>query len=127
SAAVVVALMFRMAMPWSGSAPYDNLAGYLGLAKVVSWALSPYAWFYFSSYWQKRHPRLIRWRLALALMLGVGGLCLYVDAVFIHLDAQGALVFLFIPLYQWVGIGLSECMLRLAQWFLPPDRQETGA
>jgi hypothetical protein len=37
----------------------------------------------------------------------------YVDAFFIHLDAQGALILVFMPVWQWVGavIGIVVASL----------------
>jgi hypothetical protein len=37
-------------------------------------------------------------------MIGAAGVL--VDAFFIHLDAQGALVILFLPIYQWLAAFL---------------------
>jgi hypothetical protein len=36
----------------------------------------------------------------------IGAAAVLVDAFFIHLDAQGALVILFLPLYQWLAAFL---------------------
>jgi hypothetical protein len=36
----------------------------------------------------------------------VGAAAILVDAFFIHLDAQGALVILFLPIYQWLAAVL---------------------
>jgi len=47
--------------------------------------------------------------LVLSSLLVVGGLLLYWDAMFLHVDAQGALVFLFIPLYQFVAVVVVLC------------------
>ena len=40
--------------------------------------------------------------LATALFAAI----VYYDAYFVSLDAQGALVFIFVPLWQWVGAAL---------------------
>ena len=45
--------------------------------------------------------------LVVAAILAVGGLLLYWDSMFVHIDAQGALVFLFIPLYQLVAVTIT--------------------
>lgn len=45
--------------------------------------------------------------LALSGMWAVAGVLLYWDAMFLHVDAQGGLVFLFIPLYQLVAVAIT--------------------
>ena len=47
--------------------------------------------------------------LVLSSLFVVGGLLLYWDAMFLHVDAQGALVFIFIPLYQFVAVVAVLC------------------
>ena len=41
-----------------------------------------------------------------ALIISLGGVALYVDAALLHRDAQGALVFIAVPFYQWIIIGI---------------------
>jgi hypothetical protein len=45
--------------------------------------------------------------LVVSAILAAGGVLLYWDAIFVHIDAQGAFVFLFIPLYQLVVVALT--------------------
>ena len=50
-----------------------------------------------------------------APILAIPGLVAYVDAAFVHLDAQGGLVFVFAPLLQWaavVALGVACALLR---------------
>lgn len=54
-------------------------------------------------------------------ILTAAGIFFYRDAMFVHVDAQGALVFLFIPLYQLVivvitlaGVGFARVRARRA-------------
>ena len=42
----------------------------------------------------------------LIIILGVGGLWAAVDVMFIHIDAQGGLVLLFLPLWQLIIVAL---------------------
>ena len=37
--------------------------------------------------------------------MAIPGLVAYVDAAFVHLDAQGGLVFVFAPLLQWAAVA----------------------
>lgn len=95
TAVATLALMAKIAS-WS----WQGAAFMIGL---MTWAASPYALLA----WVMRRPRdcpgaaitLFVTTLAVALFAVV----VYADTVFFHPDAQGGLVFLFIPLWQWVG------------------------
>lgn len=66
------------------------------------WALLPY--FLFSALARASTVKFYRLLvLALASLSVIVGIGFYIDANFIHLDAQGALVFLFVPLYQLIA------------------------
>ena len=41
----------------------------------------------------------------------------YYDAFFVSMDAQSALVFIFVPLWQWVGAGLGVAALDGWAWW----------
>ncbi len=71
-----------------------------------AWVVSPY-WFLFRTL-SKGEPNLVRERAVLLLSIGLAcfGLSIYYDGFFVHLDAQNGLLFLFIPLWQWVAVGL---------------------
>jgi hypothetical protein len=45
-----------------------------------------------------------------ALIISSGGVALYVDAALLHRDPQGALVFIAVPFYQWIIIGILAGM-----------------
>ena len=47
--------------------------------------------------------------LTLSGLLVLVGLFSYWDAMFWHPDAQGALVFLFMPLYQYIAVAVIVC------------------
>jgi hypothetical protein len=68
---------------------------------------------YISAAWLLGFPRLMVFRTVVASLLCISGVAIIFDTVFIHIDAQGGLVFLFIPFYQWVILGLLEFGLRL--------------
>lgn len=46
------------------------------------------------------HTKFLRALAGLSLMVGGAGIVGLVDVMYLHPDAQGALVFIFIPLYQ---------------------------
>ena len=105
--------MLWSARPWTGEPPYDSAGGFLALTGFMAWCVSLYLLLAAASTWQRAVPRLFPWRFVAAMVLGLGGLFLYLDAVFFHPDPQSALAYVVIPLYQWCGIVTCEAILRL--------------
>lgn len=100
AACVAAAVATLALMAWAASWSWSGLAF---MVSLMAWCVSPYVPLGFAS----RKPRASR-RSAIALLVTVVlvaafAAIVYVDAFFIHLDAQGALVFLFVPVVQWVG------------------------
>lgn len=91
-------------MAWAASWSWSGLAF---MVSLMAWSVSPYVPLGFAS----RKPRASRGSavalLVTAVVVAAFGAAVYVDAFFIHLDAQGALVFLFVPVLQWVGALLG--------------------
>jgi len=48
--------------------------------------------------------------LLTALAIAVGGLCVLVQAFVIHPDAQSGIVLIFLPLCQWIVVGIGAVM-----------------
>lgn len=64
------------------------------------WAISPYlftAWLVKLSIQYKTVIIVF----GTSLILAIGGIYLFIDAMYVHPDPQGALVFVVIPMYQW--------------------------
>lgn len=74
---------------------------------LIAWCVSPYVVVALAA----RAPRasLSAALALLATTIAVAGFAavVYVDAFFIHLDAQGGLVFLFVPIVQWLGAAVG--------------------
>ena len=106
-------MMVYAARPWGDNYAYQSATGYLVLLLFMGWALSPYAALMVSNAWLGG-SRGGGWLVFVAALLATGfGLWVITDAVFIHPDAQGALVFVVLPLYQWLIVGL---VLALGLW-----------
>jgi hypothetical protein len=100
SAIATLALMVAaMTFSWSG------LAFAIGL---MAWCVSPYAVLAFAAGAMRASRRGVIALLVTTILVAGMAAVAYVDAFFIHLDAQGALILLFMPVWQWVGavIGL---------------------
>ena len=95
SAAATLALMlWAMTFSWSG------LAFVLGL---MAWCVSPYALLAFAAGAMRVSRRGAIALLVTTVLVAGAAAAAYVDAFFIHLDAQGALILVFMPVWQWVG------------------------
>jgi len=95
SAAATLALMlWAMTFSWSG------LAFVLGL---MAWCVSPYVLLAIAAGAMRVSRRGAIALLATTVLVAGAAAVAYVDAFFIHLDAQGALILLFMPVWQWVG------------------------
>ena len=105
SAAATLALMlWAMTFSWSG------LAFVLGL---MAWCVSPYALLAFAAGAMRASRRGAIALLVTTVLVAGAAAAAYVDAFFIHLDAQGALILVFMPVWQWVGavIGIVVASL----------------
>ena len=66
----------------------------------IGWAVSPY--FYLAVMMKLLSKKAsISAVLIISVLVGGFGIWMLVDAMFIHIDAQGGLVFIVAPLWQW--------------------------
>lgn len=111
----------HMARPWGDNYAYQAASGYVALGTMLLWAVSPLAGLALGM-------RLLRGSVVArrvfaggAVLVGLVGVYAYVDAAFLHPDAQGGLAFLFVPLGQWLAVlGLVVVGAGLRYW--APDR-----
>ncbi len=73
----------------------------LGAIGFLVWAISPYL---FAAFMTKRSTQYAATLMitGVSFVLALGGIFLLIDAMYIHTDAQSALVFVVIPMYQWI-------------------------
>ncbi len=107
------ALAIYAAQPWGDNYAYQHLFDYLLLIVFVTWAVSPYIYLFLSARRYSPHRVKSLIRVAVTLLLCAGGIAMVFDTVFIHPDAQGGLIFLSLPIYQWLVIGVLELTLVL--------------
>ena len=88
------------AQPWGDNYAYQDIKGYLALFVLLLWAISPYLSLLFTLKMFSQSKRIFAAisTLVLALVL-LSGYALY-DTVFVQADAQNALIFIFLPIYQ---------------------------
>jgi hypothetical protein len=121
AALITLGLLIYAAQPWGGNSAYRGLSGYLGLLGFAVWATLPYLMIIFLA----RKASISRannfFVIIGALLISLGGLALYVEALLLHPDAQSALAFVAVPFYQWIALGLLTGL-----YFLLRKRQSSG-
>ena len=73
----------------------------LGAIGLLVWAISPYL---FAAFMTKQSTQYTATLVitGVSSILAIGGVFLLIYALYIHQDAQSALVFVVIPMYQWI-------------------------
>jgi hypothetical protein len=67
------------------------------------WAIAPYVFLFFLASQPEFTGRQSIVVMIGSICLSIFGVGLLLDAFFIHLGAQSGLVFIFLPIWQWVG------------------------
>ncbi len=104
--AATMILMIYAAHPWGNNYAYGGLSGYLGLLGFLCWAASPYILLAWRS---KRTIENSKKRIlfeTISILMCTISLALIIDIIFIHPDPQGGIALLFLPIYQWLIIGV---------------------
>lgn len=105
AAIITLILMVYMAQPLGDNYAYQSLLGYAWLLGFAVWAILPYVMVIFlvrRAFQSQAHKLIV---MVGALILSVVGVAFYMDAAFLHRDPQGALVFMAVPIYQWIILG----------------------
>jgi hypothetical protein len=108
-----------MAQPWGSNYAYQDFFGYLLLAVFIAFDLSPNIGLAFLSLRFKRSIAAFVCFAVGASVISLGGAFAYFDVAFINIDAQGGLVFLFMPIVQWLAILLLLGVCALIALFRP--------
>lgn len=105
-ALITVVLLIYMAQPWGGNYSYQGLSGYAWLLGIAVWATLPYLVLFIMAKGAVHFQTKGILVLIGALIISVGGMAAYVDAIWLRPDPQGGLAFLAVPLYQMIVVGL---------------------
>ena len=84
----------------------------LGAIGLLIWAISPYLFAIFMTKHSTQYAATLV-VTGVSFILAIGGIFLLIDAMYIHLDAQSALVFVVIPMYQWIILLITALPLYL--------------
>ncbi len=112
---VTTAIAIYAAQPWGDNYAYKSLPDYLLLAVFIGWAISPYVFLVYTARRPQSAPIQNILRVAAAFLIVVWGIGVLINTILIHTDAQSALIFLFLPFFQWVILGLLAVVLYLAR------------
>ena len=82
----------------------------LGTIGFLIWAISPYLFAVFMTQRSTQHVAILI-VTGVSFILAIGGVFLLIDAMYIHQDAQSALVFVVIPMYQWIILLITALPL----------------
>ena len=107
---LTVSLGLWSAQPWGDNYAYQDAGDYLMLTGFLAWAVAPYAYFILLPGEPRRGESPVA-RLVVTLLICGLGMYMLIDAVFIHPDAQSAMIFIFAALYQWAMIILYALVI----------------
>lgn len=94
-ALLTAGLMVYAAEPWRSNQSFS-----LGYIVFIAWAVTPYiAGGLVARYYCRYRRSMIILLIGFTVSVGAA-VFVYYDSMFVHIDAQGALIFLFFPAYQ---------------------------
>lgn len=120
AAVATASLMITAARPWSGQSPYDGAWGYIGLLIFLTVAVSPYVFLILAGVVHRPARGKQVTVLAITMLIATMGIAIMYDAHFVNPDAQSGVVFLVVPVYQWLIVGAT---LFAFSWLKPRGRQ----
>ena len=91
----------------------SSASWFVEIAGIAAWALTPFATSAIATFLLRTSPASVKVLLAAAVLLFVSSTGLLIQAMLIAPDAQGGLIFIFLPLYQLVGLS---SLLLVAAW-----------
>ena len=98
-----IAIMVYAAQPWGDNHAYKTFSDYLTLFGYMAWAISPYFMLAIIFDGFLHHPSASLTALVGTVLIVLASAALLIDAFFVHINAQGGLIFLFLPIPQWLA------------------------
>ena len=97
------AMAIYAAQPWKNNYAYQKLSDYFPLIGMMIWAISPYLAMCMALLVFTRKNILIKTFSVCMIVISLFSGFLIFDTILINIDAQGGLVFISLPLYQWLA------------------------
>jgi hypothetical protein len=110
------AFLIYLSRPWEDIFSPESASGYWGVLCLLLWAIAPY--FPLLVMARRSHAGLTvnLLRLIGAAIICAGGAVIYLDAFLHHPEPLGVLVFLAVPVYQWMAVAplmlMDYCLKR---------------
>jgi hypothetical protein len=104
---VILVLIVWAAQPWGGNFYYQDLRDYLSLGGIMVWAAAPFLALAFAFRRPAGNQAEAITTAVLTTVISLASLYLIVDAMFITPDAQGGLIFIALPFYQWIAVLIA--------------------
>jgi hypothetical protein len=92
------------AQTWGNNDAYSKLTDYLSLFGLLIWAISPHIAMLITLLYFSKRTILIKTFSVLILIITLVSAYILFDGMFVHPDAQGGLIFLVLPMYQWAAL-----------------------
>ncbi len=102
--AASAALFTFVMIIYAGRGWEQNVRWWGGAGLLAAWAILPYLGIVGFSRTSNENKKQRRTRLIGFTLIVAFGIFILIDGFFIHSDAQNALLFVFLPIYQWAGI-----------------------
>jgi hypothetical protein len=97
-------LMVYSEQPWGDNYAYVEFSDYTLLFLFVAWAVAPYFPLIFILRKPSSHREAAIFRTVAISLLCLPALAVVVYTGFMQLDAEESSNFVFLPIYQWVGV-----------------------
>lgn len=120
-AVFTICIMIYAAQPWGGNYAYKTLSDYLKLVGYCLWAISPYLILTVILHGFRKNRYSINTAVIGASIIVIASCLILVDAFFIHIDAQNALVLIFLPIYQFLALFVLTLICFAIGRFLPRE------
>lgn len=98
------AIEIYAAQPWGDNHAYQKFSDYLLFSCFMLWAISPYLVLGIILSFFSRKERALKTITVGILIISLFAVFILIDSIFVHMDAQGGLVVLVLPIYQWPAV-----------------------
>ena len=111
---ITVAIIIYATHPWRGNYANQMFTDYVYLLAFSFWSIIPYLALMILIHLFKEYKLSYYIVISGSEVIILTSLLFLIDTVFIHPNSQGAYIFLFLPIYQWLAILLLGIVVGIA-------------
>ena len=111
---ITVAIIIYATHPWGGNYANQMFTDYVYLLAFSFWSIIPYLALMILIHLFKEYKLSYYIVISGSEVIILTSLLFLIDTVFIHPNSQGAYIFLFLPIYQWLAILLLGIVVGIA-------------